>query len=58
MLTHRWSMKNIELKIRLPETVKEWLAARAEANDRSMTAEVNRILKAAQAAEANTGAAQ
>lgn len=51
-------MKNIELKIRLPETVKEWLAARAEANDRSMTAEVNRILKAAQAAEANTGAAQ
>lgn len=51
-------MKNNELKIRLPETMKNWLAARAAANDRSMTAEVNRILKAAQAAEHSTGAAQ
>ena len=44
-------MKNSELKIHLPETMKDWLSVRATANDRSMTAEVNRILRAAQQTE-------
>ncbi|WP_172841109.1 Arc family DNA-binding protein [Rhodovulum sp. P5] len=51
-------MPEPRLNLRLSEDVKNWLAARAAANDRSMTAEVNRILKAAQAAERSTGAAQ
>lgn len=44
-------MTKSELKIRLPEHMKEWLASRATENDRSMTAEVNRILKTVQKSE-------
>ena len=50
-------MKTSELKIRLPEHLKEWLASRATDNDRSMTAEINRILKAVQKSE-QAGATQ
>jgi hypothetical protein len=38
-------MQTHDMKIRLPPDVRAWLAARAEANDRSINKEILSILK-------------
>ncbi|CAN7438166.1 Arc family DNA-binding protein [Neorhizobium sp. LjRoot104] len=50
-------MKTCDLKIRLPEELKQWLASRAENNDRSLNGEILSMMKAAQRAEAQKQAA-
>ncbi len=40
-----------DLKIRIAPDLKQWLSARAEENDRSMTGEILAMMKAAQKAE-------
>lgn len=44
-------MRTCDLKIRLPEELKKWLASRAEDNDRSLNGEILSLMKAAQRAE-------
>lgn len=44
-------MKTCDLKIRLPEELKKWLASRAEDNDRSLNGEILAMMKSVQRAE-------
>lgn len=39
------------LLVRMPTPLRDWLYARADANDRSMTGEILALMKAAQRAE-------
>lgn len=44
-------MKTIRTQLRMPEQLHQWLIQRARNNDRSMNAEINRIMKAEQQRE-------
>ena len=50
-------MKTCDLKIRLPQELKKWLAGRAEENDRSLNGEILAMMKAKQRAETQQQAA-
>jgi hypothetical protein len=50
-------MKTCDLKIRLPEELKNWLASRAENNDRSINGEVLSLMKAVRQSETQQTAA-
>lgn len=50
-------MKTCDLKIRLPEELKVWLATRADENDRSLNGEILAMMKATKKADAQQPAA-